>query len=682
MTTGLVVTYQLGTRLPQVVPPPTPLLPPEPIGPPGTLNMFVHVRADDQVVLTIAEVEMGQGITTALAQVLADELRARWDQVQVVPAPLNPEAYGEITTDRSSSMRDGYGPLRRMGALARQMLVQAAALTWGVPQPQCEASDGQVHHPATKRSLTYGQLAEVASRQRPPAEPFLLPTDQQTLVGRSLRPRGRDPALRGETKYGLDVRIPSMQVVQVAHPPLVGATVERFDDTAARSVPGVARVVQISSGVAVVAENTWAAEQGRRALDIDWSKPSGRRLDARRLEARLKAASRSGDVVFERGDVGSLAASTRKVSATFQLPFLAHGMLEPLSCTAHVQPETCEVWVGTQSPSRVRAAAAAATGLKEEQVTVHATAMGGAFGRRLLTDFVEEAIEVSKKTGRPAQVVWSRADDVRGGRYRPAAFHRLTGYLDGAGDLVGWSHAIGSASGANVNHADPVGLAMVYGVPNYRLTYGGADLPLSAGPWRSGEHSHVAVAVECFMDEMARAAGRDPLEFRKKVLADQPRYLRVLDAVAEAAEYATRPPGGRARGLAVYGAYGSVVAQIAEVSLRDRRVQVHKVWCAVDCGRAVNPDGVRAQMEGSIAFGLSAALYGRLSLKDGQVQESNFHDYRILRLREMPEVDVRLVPSGGGLGGVGEPGVPPVAPAVANAVAQLRRRPIRRLPLT
>lgn len=687
MTGGLVITYQVGSRTPYVAPLPGERLAGEPgaqsglaelpTGPTGTLNAYLRVTPDDRIEVTVPEVELGQGITTALAQVLADEVRARWDQITLSRFEVDIEAFRNVRTDDSSSVRLGYAPLRQMAAMAREVLVRSAAAEWRVMPRECEAKDGRVHHRASGRSLTFGALARVASLHASPQAPALLPDAEQKLIGRPLRPPNRAPVLRGAETYGIDVRVNGMRFAQVARPPWFGAEPKTWDRTAAESVPGVLDVVRIPSGVAVVAEHTWAAEEGRRVLGVDWTEPESARLDDKAVERALKSALRTGQTVVEAGDFVKAKAAGRSMAASYKVPFLAHGALEPLTCTAHVRSDGCDLWVGTQTPTLVRQIAAEITRLSPAQIRLHPVAIGGAFGRRSQTDFVREALHLSKAIRQPVQVVWSRADDITGGYFRPAAYHRLRGYLDARGWPVGWYHRIASTA---IEGASTPKLTMPYAVPNHRLTWASVDLPLPSWHWRSGVHSHLAWARECFVDELARFGKKDPLAVRRRLLAAQPRYLRTLEVVAKAAKYG-KPPDGRAHGIAVYDCFGTVVAQVAEVSFARGRAKVHKLTCAVDCGRAVNPDGVRAQMEGSIAYGLSAALYGRLRLKKGRVQESNFHDYRMLRLRDMPDVDVHIVQSDAELGGAGEPGVPPVAPAVVNAVNQLRSRPVRRLPI-
>ncbi|MEM7674778.1 MAG: molybdopterin cofactor-binding domain-containing protein [Myxococcota bacterium] len=679
MTGGLVLTYQLGSRRPMVVPPVV-AMNPEPSGPPGTLNPYIHIRPDDTIILTISEVEMGQGIATALAQILADELRARWMQITVVGAPVDAGRFGDQITEASSSVRTGYEPLRQMAASARQMLVRAAALQWGVPVPQCEALEGQVHHRATRRSLTFGALAAAASRQQPPVDPLLLPTDAQNLVGRSIRRIDATEQLRGTLVYGLDVRIPGMKFAQVARGPQMGSAAEQWDDGAALSVPGVTAVQRLDTGVAVIADHTWAAEAGRRALNVIWRSPDGPATDDRLIRRRLEAGLGQGQTLIQTGDAAVIVPSAKSaIRADYRVPFLAHAAMEPLSCTAHVRGDGCDIWVGTQAPARVAEVAAEVTGLSLDQIVVHPVAIGGSFGRRRHTDFVVEALKLSQALSRPVQAVWSRADDIGGGYYRPAAVHRLAGGLDEDGWPLWWSHDIAAA--ASEHRASASELADPYLIAHRRLRFAQVSVPVTAGAWRSGVHSHLAFARECFLDELAVAGDKDPVALRRRLLAEEPRFLRVLEAVARIAGYGDPLPEGRAHGVALHACYGTAVAQVAEVSVERGRVAVHKIFCAIDCGRAVNPDGVRAQIEGSVAFALSAALYGRIGLRAAKVQQSNFHDYRLLRLRDMPDVTVELVSSTSALGGVGEPGVPPVAPAVSNALFRLTGQPVHQLPL-
>ncbi len=681
MTGGLVLTYQLGTRLPTVAPPTTEL-PPEPIGPPGTLNVHIHVRPDDRVELTIPVVEMGQGATTALAQVLADELRARWEQIELRVVPTDP-------TRMSSSIREHYTPLRKMAAMARLMLQRAAAFRWGVPVSACRVEDGSVIRESTGQSLTFGAVAADASRVKPPEDPPLIAADARTLIGRSVPRWGAEGYLTGETEFGIDVRPPGqpLRYVQVARPPWFGAVVGDWREAAisARSVPLVLDVLKLADDrPAVVATNSWSAETGLRAMELQWKSVSGPRWSDRNLEAALVEQLDDGIVQAEQDDLRRLDGVRRRITAEYRVPFLAQAALEPLTCTVHARADECEIWVGTQNPGRVIEVAARVTQLPPDRITLHVMPIGGSFGRRLMTDFVEEAVQVAVAAKAPVQVRWSREDEMAGGYYRPAAVHRITGVVDGDGWPIGWDHAVSSvripAMGPKTDV--PFEWSFPYGIRFHRVRRATVEAPIPAGYWRSGEYSHLAFATERFVDELARLGGKDPVEVRRHLFRDQPRHLRALDAAAERAGYGGALPEGRAFGVAVFASYGTVVAQVVEASEERGRPRVHKVTCAVDCGPVVNPDGVLAQMEGSIAFGLSAALYGRLRLRAGRVQESNFHDYRLVRLREMPEVEVMIIPSEAPTGGAGEPGVPPVAAALANALSRVRESPIRRLPLS
>ncbi len=665
-------------------------------------SAFVRIGADDLVTVIVGKAEMGQGVYTSLAMLVAEDLEADWSKLRVESAPVDPAynhaSFGIQMTGGSSSVSSEWERMRRAGATARVMLVAAAARSWGVDAASCRAEKGFVLHAASGRRSSYGALAEAAASQEPPVNvPLKDPADFK-ILGRPM-PRLDTPSkVDGTAQFAGDVNLPGMLVALVLRPPVFGATVVKVDAARAKAVPGVKAVATIPQGVAVAATGFWAARKGREALVVEWSAaPAGAVASTDALQQEYAALAKTpGLVATNRGDAAAaLTGAAKTLSTEYDVPFLAHAMMEPLSCVVDLRADRCEIWTGTQFQTGDRDAAAKRTGLRPEDVQIHTTLLGGGFGRRATPshDFVTEAVEVAKAVKVPVKVLWTREDDLRGGYYRPMWHDRISGGLDANGSLVAWSHTIvGQSLLAGTPFEDGIkngiddssveGAAdMPYAVPNLRVELHSPRSNVPVLWWRSVGHSHTAFVVESFLDEMAEAAGRDPLEMRRALLENEPRTRRVLDLAAERAGWGQALAPGRARGLAVHASFGSLVAQVAEVSLAGSGVRVHRVVCAIDCGRIVNPDTIAAQLEGAVAFGLSAVLYGEITIKDGRVEQSNFHDYPILRMNEMPQVEVHIVPSDAKPGGVGEPGVPPLAPAVINAIAVLTGRRIRHLPV-
>ena len=646
------------------------------------LNDWVRIAPDGQVILVIDRSEMGQGATTALAMLIAEELEVGLDQVRVTFAPADPvydnRLWSGQFTGGSSSIRGEWEWLRQQGASARERLVAAAARQFDVPKTQCRAERGTVLHPASGQRATYGALARAAARERAPKKPTLRPPEQFRLVGRPL-PRIEIPDMvAGRTLYALDVTLPNMRTATVLRCPEFGGRLARFDAAAARAVPGVRDVIVIESGIAVIADNFWAALRGREQLQVEWTGGPHSALDNAAVSAALAAGlSRTGKVARNTGNARRVVKKAeRAFEARYTTPHLAHAPLEPMTCVADVRTDACEVWVGTQSQSATQKEAARISGLPRSRVRVHTLYLGGGFGRRLETDFVRDAVELSRRLGTPVQVVWTRSDDLQHDWYRPAHAAQLTAALDKAGLPLALALRIAGPELALE------GVDVPYAIANLREEHVEVDSPVPAGAWRSVGASNNAFAVECFIDELAHVAGRDPLAYRLALLPRSARHRAVLEHVAAAADWSAAAAPGQGRGIAVYESFGSVVAQVAEVSVDpDNRIRVARVLCTIDCGRIVNPDTVRAQIEGSIAMGLSAALKEELRISQGRVQQATFADYPILMLAEMPEVEVHILPSEAPPGGVGEPGVPVIAPAVANAVYAATGRRLRALPL-
>ncbi len=678
-------------------------------------NAYLRIDADGSVTIMVDRSEMGQGVATALPQLVAEELDVAWDQVSFDFAPAH-AIYGSggmQVTGGSTSVAESWRPLRLAGATARWMLREAAAREWGVPVDGLETADGRVTGGPDGQALSYAELAGAAASVPVPETVPLKEASEFRLIGRSA-PRLDVPSkVTGEAVFGLDAGPADARVAVVARPPVFGGRVRSFDASRALAVDGVDEVVELDGGVAVVARGYVAATRGRDALVIEWEDGPEPDLDDEAIFARLRrAAQEDGRVVREDGDVSASTArgesgageAAAALRVEYTLPYLAHATMEPMNCTAWVRDGVCTVWAPTQfqnSPSVIgrgaRQVARKASGAREAEVVT--TFLGGGFGRRAEGDFVHEAAQLAGRVEGPVRVVWSREDDVQHDFYRPASYHEMAARLGPDGMPEAWDHQMACQSilermvpgwvpdpvASFAGKRDPTSTEGAsnhpYHVPNVRMTYAKADLPIPVGFWRSVGHTHTGFVVESFIDELAHLAGADPYTYRRVLLEAHPRHRAVLDAAAEAADWGGPVPSGRARGIAVVESFGSYVAEVAEVSEEDGQLRVHRVWCAVDCGTVVNPRIVEAQMQSGIMFGLTAALYGKISIEGGRVVESNFHDYLMLRINEAPEVEVVLVPSGDPPGGVGEPGVPPIAPAVTNALYALTGQRVRDLPI-
>jgi isoquinoline 1-oxidoreductase beta subunit len=666
-------------------------------------NAFLRVGSDDSVTVLLAHSEMGQGIWTALPMLVAEELDADWSKLRVEHAPAAPAyahtVFGMQMTGGSSSTWSEFDRCRQAGATARAMLVAAAAQRFGVSPADCRTENGVVI--AGSQRARYGELAEAAAKlPAPKTVPLKDPKDWK-LIGKPTKRLDTPEKITGRAQFGMDVQFEGLLTALVARPPVFGGKVKSLDDTKAKAVPGVRAVVRVPTGVAVVADHFWAAKLGRDALNIDWDLGPHASLDSAAVREEFsRLAGTKGTTAAQAGNVtGAFAKAAKTIEADYAVPYLAHATMEPLNATVRISGNKCEIWTGTQFQTMDQQMAARITGLKPEQVEIHTTFLGGGFGRRATptSDFVSEAVQVAKAAGAPVKTVWTREDDVRGGYYRPAYLHRVRIGLGSDGLPTAWQHVMVGQSILTGTPFEPMmvkngidatsveGVAdspYLKSIPNHRVDLHSPKLGIPVLWWRSVGHSHSAFVVESLIDELAKAAGKDPLEYRRALLKGHSRHLAALNLAAEKAKWGTPVPQGRARGIAVHESFGSYVAQVAEVSVERNAIRVHRVACAIDCGVAVNPETVRAQMESGIAFGLGAALHSKLSFKDGRVQQSNFHDYQVLRLNEMPVVEVHIVPSTEKMGGVGEPGVPPIAPAVANAVAALTGQRLRELPLT
>jgi isoquinoline 1-oxidoreductase beta subunit len=684
---GLVIGFRIPTRGEQE---------PAPFAP----NAWLRIGPDDSVLVIVDRSEMGQGVTTSLPMLLAEELEADWTKVQIDFAPadkayINP-LFGLQGTGGSSSVRAAWTPLRKAGAAAREVLITAAAQRWAVKREECHAERGAVVHAKSKRRLRYGQLVARASTLPVPTDVPLKDPKTWTIAGKPTKRLDSPSKTNGRAKFGIDTWVPGLRVAVVARSPVFGGKVKSFDATAAKKIEGVRDVVQISSGIAVVASGYWPARQGRDALKVEWDEGPGATVSSASISQLFaERAAQAGVVARHDGDPdGSLGGAASKVEADYEMPFLAHTTMEPMNATAHVRADGVDIWAPTQFQQGAQGLGAQIGGVPLEQVKVHTTYLGGGFGRRFELDFIQEALETSKAAGGvPVKVIWSREDDIQHAQYRPANFHRMRAGLGADGKPVAWTHRIVAPSiMARVfpnmvqngldGEAVEGGVGMPYAVPNVHVDYALTDTGIPVGFWRSVNNSYNAFAVETFIDELAAAAKADPFEYRRGLLANAPRHRGVLELAAAKAGWGTPPPAGRARGIALHKSFESFVAQVAEVSVSPAgEVRVHRVVCAVDCGMFVNPDTIEAQMQGAIVFGLTAALKGQITIDKGRVQQSNFNDYEMLRLAEMPVVEVYIVPSSEAPGGIGEPGTPPIAPAVCNAIFAATGKRIRKLPI-
>jgi len=664
-------------------------------------NAFIRIDRQGLVTLVIPQVEMGQGIYTGLAMVLAEELDVAADQVVLETAPPNEKLYanpifGVQATGGSTSVRAFWMPMRKAGASARAVLVQAAAKTWKVDPAACRTEHGQVIHEANK--LAYGTLIDHIAGVTPPSDPPLKPVNTFKLVGQSLKRYDTPDKVNGKLQYGIDVLPPGVRFATLALCPEFGGKVDRVDDAKAKALPGVRQVVVLDDVVAVVGDHMWAAKQGLAALDIVWKSGPHATVDTNEVWKQLRTAGEGEGVTAKAvGDATKALSQGERIEAEFELPFLAHATMEPLNATVHVKPDSCEVWVGSQVLGRAQAVAAKVTGLPLEKVTVHNHLIGGGFGRRLEVDYVEIAVRIAQKVDGPVKIVWTREEDIQHDVYRPVYQDRMAASLSG-GKVVGWRHRIvGSAiiarwlppafqKGVDIDAVDAA-VDLPYEFADMRIEYVRQEPPgIPTGFWRGVGPNNTVFAIESFMDELAKKAGKDPIEFRRGMLEKNPRMRAAIDLVASKSGWGqpvTPRNGGRVgRGICAQGAFGSYIATVAEVEVdQSGDVRVHRLVSAVDTGIVVNPDTVIAQLQGGLIFGLTAALYGEITVEKGRVQQSNFHNYRMLRMDRAPVIEVHLIPSTETPGGIGETGTTAGPPAVRNAIFAATGIALRRLPI-
>jgi isoquinoline 1-oxidoreductase beta subunit len=666
-------------------------------------NAFLRIGSDGTVTVLISHSEMGQGIWTTMAMLIAEELGCDFSKMRVEHAPAAPvyahTAFGMQMTGGSSSTWSEFDRYRQVGAVAREMLIQAAAAEWKVPPSRCSTENGYVV--AGKRRLSFGELADAAQKQTPPTNVKLKKSSDWKIIGKPTKRLDSPEKVSGKATFGLDIRLPGMLTALVARSPVFGGKVKSFRADKARAVAGVKKVVRVPSGVAVIAEHFWAAKLGRDALSVEWEPGPGAELDTDKMRTELRALARTpGAKAASAGDPASaMRKAARIVEADYEVPYLAHAPMEPLNCTVRLTRDACEIWTGTQFQTMDQMTAGKIAGLKPDQVKIHTAFLGGGFGRRAtpVSDFVAEAVHVAKaaRTTAPIKVVWTREDDIRGGYYRPMFTHHVQAGLGKNGRPIAWQQTI---VGQSILAGTPFAPMLIKNGIDDTSVEGASNSPYLSevrdrlvdlhSPttpipvlwWRSVGHTHTAFVMETFIDELAHVAGKDPLAYRRQLLQGHARHLRVLNLAAAKAGWGKPLAKGRHRGLAVHESFGSYMAEVAEVSVAGSEVRVHRVVAAIDCGICVNPAGVKAQVESAIAFGLTAALHGELTIKGGRVKQSNFHDYPMLRIDAMPAVEVHIVPSKEKSGGVGEVGTPPIAPAVANALYAATRKRYRRLP--
>ncbi len=665
-------------------------------------NAFIRIDRDGKVTLTIPSVEMGQGTYTSIPMLIAEELEVDLKQVRLEHAPPNEKLYGNPllgglqATGNSNAVRAYWQPLRQAGAIARTMLVSAAAKRWNVDPASCRAQSGEVLHAPTGRSAKYGELAAEAARMPVPENVVLKRPEDFKLIGTPAKRLDAPAKVNGTAIYGIDVRPPGVKIATLAQSPVFGGRLKSVDDAAAKAVKGVRQIVRLDDAVAVVADHMGAAKKGLAALVIEWDDGPHAKLNTKDIADELeKATLNSGPVAQNIGDVEkALAGAVTKVEATYHLPFLAHATMEPMNCTAHVRKDGCEVWIGSQAIARVQAMAAKAAGLPAEKVIVHNHLLGGGFGRRLEADGAVRAVEIAKHVDGPVKVVWTREEDIQHDMYRPYWFDRMSAGLDEKGTPVAWNHRF---AGSSVlarwappffnNGLDPDttegAINLVYALPNLHVEYVQVEPPgIPTAFWRSVGPSHNVFVTESFIDEMAAAAKQDPVAYRRALLDKTPRAKAVLELAAEKAGWGKPLPPRAGRGVSLQFVFATYMAQVAEVEVsKDGAVRVRRVVCAVDCGTVVNPDTVRAQIQGAIIFGVTAALYGAITLKDGRVEQTNFDSYQILRMNEAPAIEVHIVQSFEPPGGMGECGTSAVPPAITNAIFAATGKRLRKMPI-
>lgn len=664
-------------------------------------NAFVQIDRAGKVTLVMPKVEMGQGVYTALPMLIAEELEVPLSSVTLDHAPPNEKLFldpllGGQLTGGSTSVRYAWEPLRRAGATARTLLVAAAAKQWNVDPATCRAANGEVQHPPSNRRASYGQLADAAAKLPVPKDVALKKPEDFKLIGTPAKRLDSPEKVDGTAQFGLDVRLPGMLYAVIVNSPVFGGTVASVDDTAARKIPGVRQVVRVDNAVAVVGDHTWAAKRGASALVVKWNEGAGAKVSTKDIVADLAqaAANGKGAVARKEGDVGKAFANAKtRIDAVYEQPLLAHATMEPVNCTVHVRSDGCEIWVGTQVPTRAVDTVQRLTSFPPDKIVVHNHLLGGGFGRRLETDMIGQAVKVGKQVNAPVKVVWTREEDIQHDMYRPYYYDRISAGLDANGKPVAWQHRIVGSSimarfapPAFQNGVDPdaveVAAELPYDLPNQLVDYVRQEpRHVPTAFWRGAGPTRGTFVVESFIDELAAQTKTDPVQYRRALLGKTPRALNVLDVATKAAGWGASLPKGQGRGVSVMHAFGSFFSIVVDVAVDGGEVQVKRVVCAVDCGQYVNPNTIEAQVQGGIIFGITGALYGEITIEDGRVVQSNFTDYRMLRINETPPIEVHLVKSGEAPGGIGEPGTAATAAALSNAIFAATGTRLRKLPV-
>jgi isoquinoline 1-oxidoreductase beta subunit len=662
-------------------------------------NAWLSISSDDVITIQVASAEMGQGIMTGISMLIAEELDADWSNIKAEFAPASKDYYNPLmnrqATGGSTAIRGFWDVAREAGAVAREILIEAAAQEWNVLANICRTEKGAVFHDASQRSLRYGDIASVAASLPVPTSVFLKEPDEYVIIGKAMPRLDTPEKVDGSAIFGSDIQLPDMLTAVVARCPVIGGTVKSYNSKKAMKLKGVRKVVQITSGVAIIADHFWAASKGRDALSIKWNEGPNAKLDNDAIFASFASALNDDKDISVRtdGDMqAGLKTAAKTLDAIYAAPYQAHACMEPMNATADVRADSCDIYVGTQGQTATQQTAMQLTGLPEEKVKVHSTYLGGGFGRRSEQDFIVDAVECSQAAAKPVKVIWTREDDIMHDQYRPATYNQLQGGVDASGKIIAWQHRIAGPSilarvfpnavKGGLDGTSTMGASDIpYSFDHARVSYAMVNPGVPVGFWRSVGNSQNAYITECFFDELAALAGRDPLQARLQLLGEGSRHAGVLTLAAEKAGWDKTLPTGRAQGIAVAKSFSTWVAQVAEVSIERGHIHVHRITCAVDCGLAINPDSIHAQMEGAVVYGLTACLKGEITISGGKVEQTNFDNYPLLRIDECPEIDVHIVDSNESPSGIGEPGVPPVAPAVANAVFALTGKPVRSLPI-
>ena len=660
-------------------------------------NAWINVQPDNYVKIMVGKSEMGQGVITSLPMIIAEEMDLDWSKVIVEKAPADRSKYGSQMTGGSNSISSSFMKLRKAGATAREMLVTAASEYWGVPENECTTNSSKVFHEKTNKKISYGELATKAGQQLIPKNPTLKNSKNFSIIGKNMSRKDTLPKINGTAEFALDIKLDGMVYATVVHSPIFGGKVISFEKNSLDGINGILDIFEIESGIAIVGDNTWTVLKAARKIKINWSEGEAKGVNTNQItEELMKASKKRGGVVRKEGNVKrALKSSENILEAIYQSPFQAHATMEPMSCTISVEETKCQIWVGTQNPNGALKTVSKLTGLKKEQIEVNVTYLGGGFGRRSSNDFVKESVEIANIVKKPIKLTWSREEDMQNDYYRPASLHVMKGAFDQKKNLTVWKHRITAPSilfsqlvtipfpfKEKLDLISTEGAKHIpYQIPNMQVDYQMTKTDIPLGFWRSVYSSQNAFANECFVDELAEKAGKDPINFRLELLPENSRDASVIELVADRSGWKSFSNGPIYQGFSSHKSFGTWVAQVARVSVENNQIKVHEVHCAVDCGLVINPNIVKTQISSAIIYGLSATLKSKITIDDGKVVESNFDDFDVIRMDETPKIKVYLVDSDKPPKGVGEPGLPPIAPAVTNAVYAATGKRFRQLPI-